>query len=60
MICKHLQAKLEVLTFDEQDAIMEFIDTLTDGDVIEIARGMMMGRDEIKTLRKAIEKFQGE
>lgn len=46
------------LTDDEKDAILEFIWSITEGDIITIGREMSMFNSDIKKLCNAIAKFQ--
>ena len=50
--------QFDALTPDEQDAILEFIWSITEGDVMTIGREMSMFPSDIRKLCKAIEKFQ--
>ncbi len=53
-----LHEKLNNITGDDRDALEEFLDNLTEGDVIKIAREMLYDREDIKKLVKAFENFQ--
>lgn len=47
------------LSEDEKDAILEFIFSITEGDVWTLGKEMSMYPSDIRKLCKAIEKFQG-
>lgn len=46
------------LNEDEKDAILEFVNTITEGDVWVIVKEMDMFPSDILRLCKALEKFQ--
>lgn len=46
------------LSEDEKDAILEFVFSITEGDVWTIGREMSMFPSDIRKLCAAIEKFQ--
>lgn len=50
--------QFDSLTPDEQDAILEFIWSITEGDVMTIGREMFMFPSDIRKLCNAISKFQ--
>ena len=50
--------KIDKLTEDDRDALLEFIQNLTDGDVMIIANEMQMDHADKRKLCRALESFQ--
>jgi hypothetical protein len=50
--------KLDKLTEDERDALLDFIQNLTDGDIMFIASEMQMDHADKRKLCRALENFQ--
>jgi hypothetical protein len=53
-----MHEKLNKISGEDRDALEEFLDNLTEGDVIKIAREMLYDRQDIKKFTKALENFQ--
>ncbi len=54
----YYQDKLNKLTEDERDALLDFIQNLTDGDIMFIASEMQMDHADKRKLSRALENFQ--
>jgi hypothetical protein len=50
--------KLDKLTEDERDALLDFIQNLTEGDIMIIATEMQMDQADKRKLSRALENFQ--
>jgi hypothetical protein len=50
--------KLDKLTQDERDALLDFIQNLTEGDIMIIASEMQMDQADKRKLSRALENFQ--
>ena len=54
----YYQDKLDKLTEDERDALLDFIQNLTEGDIMIIATEMQMDHADKRKLSRALENFQ--
>lgn len=56
----YYEERFAALSSDQRDTILEFLDCLTEGDVIPIARELSMFPSDIRKLTKALEAYKGE
>lgn len=50
--------KLDKLTEDERNALLEFLENITEGDILIIANEMQMDHADKRKLCRALENFQ--
>lgn len=50
--------KIDKLTEDERNTLLEFVENLTEGDVMIIATEMQMDKADKRKLCRALENFQ--
>jgi hypothetical protein len=50
--------KLDKLTEDERDALLDFLENITEGDILIIANEMQMDQADKRKLCRALENFQ--
>ena len=54
----HYQYQFDKLTQDERDTLLEFLETITEGDILIIANEMQMDHTDKRKLCRALENFQ--
>lgn len=54
----YYQDKLNKLTEDDRDALLEFLENITEGDILIIASEMQMDQADKRKLCRALENFQ--
>jgi len=53
-----MQTKFDRINQDDKELLEEFLDNLTEGDIIKIAKSMLYDQSDIKKICKAFENFQ--